>query len=56
MNFEKFSKANINLVEQDWKLRPYQQQHSQIDFLPNLSIIDLLMNVDVGEYQAILKG
>ncbi len=52
MDFPKFDRAGIRLVEQSWKCRPYTQLHGE--FVPNLSIIDLLMNVTPNEAREIL--
>ncbi len=52
MQFEKFEKAGIVLVEQKWPLQQYPQLHGA--FVPNLSIVDLLMNVSKDEARAIL--
>jgi len=54
MDFSKFEKAGIALKEQAWTLSPYPQLRG--DFIPNLSIIDLLMNVSPAEARAILKS
>lgn len=56
MDFEKFVQAGIHLVEQRWDLTPYRQQHPEVGFLANLSIIDLLANEPTETVQAILKG
>ncbi|HWO07378.1 MAG TPA: WbqC family protein [Candidatus Paceibacterota bacterium] len=52
MDFSRFEKAGIALVRQQWTCAPYRQQHGE--FIPNLSIIDLLMNVPVAEAREIL--
>lgn len=54
MDFAKFERAGIALKEQDWKLTPYPQLHG--DFIGNLSIIDLLMNVTPQEARALLSS
>lgn len=54
MDFSKFESAGISLVQQDWKLQPYPQLHG--DFIPNLSIIDLLMNVPPEEARERLRA
>jgi hypothetical protein len=54
MDFPRFENEGIALVEQDWQCRPYFQQHG--DFVPNLSIIDLLMNVPIAEAREILHS
>jgi len=52
MDFAKFEKAGIKLVEQEWKCPEYRQEHGA--FISNLSIIDLLMNVPAPEAREIL--
>ncbi len=52
MDFERFKKAGIALKEQSWTCAPYRQEHGE--FVSNLSIIDLLMNVSPGEARIIL--
>ncbi|RJR13359.1 hypothetical protein C4585_02260 [Candidatus Parcubacteria bacterium] len=52
MDFKKFDDAGITLIKQEWTCVPYTQ--SQVPFLPNLSIIDLLMNVTPAEARVIL--
>lgn len=52
MDFGKYEAAGIRLIQQDWKVAPYPQLHGE--FVPNLSIIDLLMNVGPAEARAIL--
>lgn len=46
MDFDKLRHENISLVEQQWRCPAYRQQFSTLEFLPNLSIIDLLMNAE----------
>jgi hypothetical protein len=52
MDVDRFKAAGIMPVEQDWKCAPYPQLHGQ--FMPNLSIIDLLMQVPPEEARQIL--
>ncbi len=54
MDFSKFEQAGIALKEQNWKLSPYSQLGGE--FVGNLSIIDLLMNVTPAEARAILAS
>lgn len=54
MDFLKFERAGIALKEQEWKLSSYSQLHG--DFIPNLSIIDLLMHKTPAEARAILRS
>ena len=45
MDPEIFQNNQISIEVQDWTCSPYPQQNAQIEaFIPNLSIIDLLMN------------
>lgn len=53
MDFKKFDDAGITLVKQEWECAPYAQSSSP--FTPNLSIIDLLMNVTPAEARVILQ-
>lgn len=52
MDFSKFETAGIALVQQNWRSAPYRQLHGE--FVPNLSIIDLLMNVPPAEARDVL--
>ena len=51
-----FEENNIKITVQDWKGRQYRQLFPRHGFIPNLSIIDLLMNVSLKEAQGIIKG
>lgn len=54
---EYFRKAGIKLVVQDWTCRQYGQLFiKQSGFIPDLSIIDLLMNTSNGEAARIIRG
>ncbi|MEK7165850.1 MAG: WbqC family protein, partial [Patescibacteria group bacterium] len=55
MDEELFQKNGISVTVQDWKCRDYRQNFARIPFLPNLSIIDLLMNVSYKEALGILN-
>lgn len=55
MDLEKFHNAGIKTVLQDWQMRPYPQQYMKAGFLPNLSVIDLVMNVPHEEAIAIIR-
>jgi hypothetical protein len=44
MDFDRLTSAGIRLKEQSWKCAAYTQMHARLGFMPNLSIIDLLMN------------
>lgn len=52
-----FKKNGIAITVQDWKCKVYEQQfEKQGEFIPNLSIIDLLMNVSIDEAISIIRG
>ncbi len=52
-----FKQNSIEITVQDWKCKEYKQLfNKQEKFIPNLSIIDLLMNVDANQALAILIG
>lgn len=53
---ELFKKNGITITVQDWKCQPYAQQFMKQGFIPNLSIIDILMNVPSDVAVSILKG
>jgi len=51
-----FVQHGIKITLQDWKCREYPQLYTkQQGFIPNLSIIDLLMNVSTNEAIKIIK-
>jgi len=52
MDSERFEKAGVKLVEQNWTCAPYPQLHGS--FCANLSIVDLLMHVSPEEARKIL--
>ncbi len=56
MDFEKFKKAKIRTVKQEWICPSYWQQYPKVGFIPNLSIIDLLFNEETERVNQILKG
>lgn len=52
-----FKKAGITVTVQDWTCKQYEQQFTgKLGFIPNLSIIDLLMNVSTEKAREILLG
>ena len=52
-----FDKHSIKITVQDWKCHTYRQIFDdKVGFLPNLSIIDLLMNVPHEEAVKIING
>ncbi|MBI2594196.1 WbqC family protein [Candidatus Curtissbacteria bacterium] len=56
MDGKLFERNGIKITIQDWKCPEYQQQFTnQLGFIPNLSIIDLLMNVDENESADIIS-
>lgn len=57
MNQEIFKKHGIKITVQDWTCREYPQLFTkQQGFIPNLSIIDLLMNVPLDQAVTIIRG
>lgn len=52
MDTDRFTAAGITPIEQHWKCQQYPQLHGE--FVPNLSIIDLLMHVPPEEAREIL--
>lgn len=56
MDLEKFHNAGIKTVLQDWQIKEYRQQYMKAGFLPNLSVIDLVMNVPHNEAAAIINN
>lgn len=52
MRPEVFTGAGIRLVRQEWTCPPYGQLHG--DFVPNLSILDLLMNAEPAEARKVV--
>lgn len=56
MDIDYFEQNGIKIVQQDWTCPEYPQQFvKNHGFIPNLSIIDLLMNVPVDQARAILR-
>src|SRR3989344_4291083 len=51
-----FEENNINVIVQDWKCQEYPQLFPKLPFIPNLSIIDLMMNVSGSQALGIIKG
>lgn len=57
MDEEIYKKAGIKTVVQDWKCHEYTQLFiKQQGFIPNLSIIDLLMNASLDQARKIIAG
>lgn len=56
MDFSRFEREGIALRQQEWKCAPYRQQFPKQGFIPNLSIIDLCMNVPAPEARKILTA
>lgn len=48
--------AGIAAVQQNWICKEYRQLHPRVGFLPNLSILDLLLNENLEQVQEILLG
>lgn len=52
-----FDKNGIKVTVQDWTCKRYGQLFTKnSEFIPNLSIIDLLMNTSVEETKSVIKG
>lgn len=51
-----FDEAGISLRQQDWSGAPYNQLFPKQGFMPNLSVLDLMMNVDKKQAREILAG
>lgn len=56
VDHEIFLKNGIKITVQDWKCTTYPQRFKEPKFIPNLTIIDLLMNVATKEATKILNG
>jgi len=57
VNESLFDKRKIKITVQDWKCQKYKQLFDdKAEFIPNLSIIDLLMNVPHDEAIKIING
>ena len=56
MHQELFKKNGIKITVQDWHCPPYPQQFNKLGFIPDLSIIDLFMNVSPQNAVKILLG
>ncbi|MCH7541911.1 WbqC family protein, partial [Patescibacteria group bacterium] len=57
MDQELYKKNGIKITVQDWKCAQYPQLFTkQQGFIPNLSIIDLLMNVSTKKAVEVIKG
>lgn len=53
--FDRMRDAGINVLQQEWRVEEYPQQFPKTPFIPNLSIIDLLMNVPPEDARRILQ-
>lgn len=56
LDIPRLNQAGIQVVEQKWHGGEYTQQFSSLGFLPNLSILDLLMNENRETVRQILRG
>lgn len=55
MQVDDYAARGVTLVQQDWVARPYPQQFSdRFGFLPNLSVLDLLFNLEPAAALGIL--
>ena len=55
IDHEQLKAAGITLVTQDWRCEEYSQQFPKTEFIPNLSILDLVMNVEPRDARRILR-
>lgn len=56
LDHDRLVAAGITPIQQQWTCRPYQQLHPRAGFIPNLSMIDLLMNEDRERVWEVLRG
>ncbi len=56
LNLDRLTGAGIRPIQQQWTCQVYQQLHPRTGFIPNLSIIDLLMNEDRERVWEVLLG
>jgi len=54
VDVEKFERAGISVVFQDYKHPTYPQRHGE--FLPNMSIVDLLFNCGDASYEILMSN
>jgi hypothetical protein len=54
MDLNYYKKRGIMPTVQNWKCPEYKQQFSNVGFLPNLSVLDLLLNEEVSIVKKIL--
>jgi hypothetical protein len=54
LDLKRLNEAGVRVVQQNWVCEPYKQTFPRHGFLPNLSIIDLVMNVAPSEARKIL--
>ncbi len=53
---EKFVQEGIRLLYQEWKCPLYRQQFPKVNFIPDLSVLDLLFNEGPHSLEIIKKG
>lgn len=56
LDTELFKQSNIKLLIQKWHCPEYKQQYSNVGFIPDLSIVDLLFNHGQDSLKIILEG
>lgn len=56
MDLNYYKNNGITPIIQDWRCIPYSQQSPKSGFIPNLSIVDLLLNVSPSTAKNILVG
>ncbi len=54
MDIDLFRRHGLEVVVQNWQCPEYPQQFHKTGFIPNLSIMDLLMNVPVDKARSII--
>ncbi|OGH16002.1 MAG: hypothetical protein A3C30_00920 [Candidatus Levybacteria bacterium RIFCSPHIGHO2_02_FULL_40_18] len=54
MDIDKLEKSKIKGVVQNWQAPSYRQQYMKVGFLPNLSVIDLVMNENLATRQELM--
>jgi hypothetical protein len=56
MDLEKYAKAGIKPIKQNWTCPLYPQLYPKSGFISNLSVIDLVMNTTLKQSVKIMKG
>lgn len=56
LDMSRLKRNDITPIVQQWTLSPYAQRFMNIGFIPNLSILDLMMNEDPERARALLQS